>query len=76
MEAKAKEEFISVKEASHLLDCSLATVYNMLHSGTIRGFNLNKKCTRIPKSEIDRIFSEWQKVNPSPVVIPITRNNE
>ncbi|WP_083642404.1 helix-turn-helix domain-containing protein [Christiangramia flava] len=52
---KAKE-FLTVREVSELLNCSVRSVYNYIENGTISAVNLGQRMTRIKRSEIDRIF--------------------
>jgi excisionase family DNA binding protein len=53
---KAKE-FLNVREAAQLLNCSVRTVYYCIENGTIQAINLSKRMTRIKRSEIDRLFT-------------------
>jgi excisionase family DNA binding protein len=53
---KAKE-FLTVRDVSKLLNCSVRTVYNYIESGNIKAVNLSQRVTRVKRSEIDKIFS-------------------
>jgi len=53
---KAKE-FLTVRDVSNLLNCSVRTVYNYIESGNIKAVNLSKRITRVKRSEIDKIFN-------------------
>jgi len=52
---KAKE-FLTVREVSKLLNCSIRTIYNYIDNGTIKAANLAKRITRVKRSEIDKLF--------------------
>ena len=52
---KAKE-FLTVKEVSQLLNCSIRSVYYSIESGTISAVNLGQRMTRVKRSEIDQLF--------------------
>lgn len=54
-EIKAKE-FLTVREVSHLLNCSIRSTYYYIESGTIKAVNLGQRITRIKRSEIDKLF--------------------
>ena len=52
---KAKE-FLTVREVSQLLNCSVRTAYNYIDSGTIKAVNLGQRMIRVKRSEIDSLF--------------------
>ena len=52
---KAKE-FLTVKEVSKLLNCSVRTVYYYIENGNIEAVNLGQRLTRVKRSEIDKLF--------------------
>jgi excisionase family DNA binding protein len=52
---KAKE-FLTVKEVSKLLNCSIRSAYNHIDKGTIKAVNLGQRMTRVKRSEIDKLF--------------------
>ena len=54
-ELKAKE-FLTVREVSSLLNCSIRSAYHYIESGKIRAVNLGQRATRVKRSEIDRLF--------------------
>lgn len=54
-ELKAKE-FLTVREVSILLNCSVRSAYYYIESGTIKAVNLGQRITRIKRSEIDKLF--------------------
>ncbi|MDA9261766.1 helix-turn-helix domain-containing protein [Flavobacteriales bacterium] len=54
---KAKE-FLTVREVSQLLNCSVRTAYNYIDSGTIKAVNLGQRMIRVKRSEIDNLFKE------------------
>jgi excisionase family DNA binding protein len=61
------KEFLTVKDASKLLNCSKHTIYGLIRNETIKAVNLGVQKTRIRKSEIDKIFDQ-------PQVIPLISN--
>jgi excisionase family DNA binding protein len=52
---KAKE-YLTVREVSKLLSCSIRTVYYYIESGNIKAVNLGQRMTRIKRSALDDIF--------------------
>jgi excisionase family DNA binding protein len=66
--ANAKE-FLTVKDVSLLLDCSLRTAYRLVNDGTIGGVNLAQRLTRVSRREINKILEPKpkQKILPQPV---------
>lgn len=52
---KAKE-FLKVKEAAQLLDCSVRTVYNHIERGNLKATNLGQRITRIKRSHLNHLF--------------------
>ena len=52
---KAKE-FLTVREVSQLLNCSVRSVYYYIENGTISAVNLGQRMTRVKRSEIDNLF--------------------
>ena len=53
---KAKE-YLTVKEVSILLNCSLRSAYYYVNNGTIKATNLRKRQTRVKRSDIDKLFN-------------------
>ena len=53
---KAKE-FLSVRDVSVLLNCSLRSVYYYIETGNIKAVNLGQRITRVKRSEIDNLFT-------------------
>jgi len=49
-------EFLTVKDAAHLLGCSSKTIYRLIERGTIKATNLGERLTRIKRTEVDHIF--------------------
>ena len=49
-------EFLTVKDAAHLLGCSSKTIYRLIEIGTIKATNLGERLTRIKRTEVDHIF--------------------
>ena len=56
-ELKAKE-FLTVREVALLLNCSVRSVYCYIDNGTINAVNLGQRCTRVKRSEIDKLFEQ------------------
>jgi excisionase family DNA binding protein len=52
---KAKE-FLTVKEVSKLLNCSVRTIYYYIESGQIEAVNLGQRLTRVKRSAVDKLF--------------------
>jgi predicted transcriptional regulator YheO len=55
-EAIKAKEFLTVKDVSKLLECSIRSVYNHIDIGTIKAVNLSKRITRVKRSDIDKLF--------------------
>lgn len=56
---KIKEkEFLTVREVSILLNCSVRSVYYNIEAGTIKATNLGQRITRIKRSDIDFLFEQ------------------
>lgn len=51
------KEYLTVREASRLLNCSTKTIYRLIENDTIRAVNLADRLTRIRKNELDKILS-------------------
>jgi excisionase family DNA binding protein len=56
-ELKVKE-FLTVRDISILLNCSVRSVYYYIESGAIRATNLGQRITRVKRSEIDKLFEQ------------------
>ena len=54
-EVKLKE-FLTVKDAAKLLNCSIRTTYRLIESGSIKAINLSQRKTTIRRSDIDNLF--------------------
>ena len=54
-ELKAKE-YLTVRDVSRLLNCSIHSVYYYIDKGTIKAVNLGQRVTRVKRSEIDKLF--------------------
>lgn len=54
-EIKVKE-FLTVRDVSKLLNCSIRTTYRLIEQGHIRAVNLLERKTLIKRSEIDLLF--------------------
>jgi len=62
---KAKE-FLSVKDVSKLLGCSLRTAYRLVNDGTIKSVNLSERMTRVKRSELDKLLEQPTPKKPEP----------
>jgi excisionase family DNA binding protein len=56
-EVKSKE-FLSVKDVSLLLNCSIRSVYYSIANGEIKAINFGQRITRVKRSEIDKLFEQ------------------
>lgn len=62
--AKAKE-FLTVRDVSVLLGCSIRTAYRLIDNGTIQAVNLAERLTRVKRSELNKLL-EQTKPQPEP----------
>jgi len=51
-------DFLTAKEVSVLLNCSIKTVYRNINNGTIKTVSLGSRTTRIKRSDIDDLFNK------------------
>jgi len=58
LEAVKAKEYLTVKEAATLLNCSQRAIYYNINCGFIKAVNLGKRVTRIKRSVIDKLFEE------------------
>lgn len=49
-------DFLTVKEVSVLLNCSIKTVYRNIKNGNIKAINYGERVIRIKRSDIDNMF--------------------
>ena len=56
LEELKTKEFLTVKDLSRLLSCSVRTAYNLISNGNIKAVNLAQRKTLIKRSEIDKLF--------------------
>ena len=54
-ELRAKE-FLTVKDLSTLLNCSIRTAYYLISNGNIKAVNISQRKTLVKRSEIDKLF--------------------
>lgn len=52
-----EKEFLTVREVSKLLNCSLRTTYNLIENGSIKAVNLAQRKTLVKRSDIDKLFA-------------------
>lgn len=60
VEVANEKEFLTVKEVSILLSCSIRTAYRLIDNGTIKAVNLSDRLTRVKKSELNKIMEQPQ----------------
>ena len=60
-ELKAKE-FLSVRDVSKLIGCSVRTVYRHIAYGNIKAVNIGQRITRIRRMDIDKLFEQPQPI--------------
>jgi len=65
---KAKE-FLTVKDVSALMNCSLRTTYRLILNGTIPSVNLSTRKITVRRSDLDKIFDNH--ISPSPHGEPV-----
>lgn len=58
-ELKAKE-FLTVKEAAQLINCSVRSMYLYIQEGTIHAVNVGQRMTRIKRASIDELFAQQE----------------
>jgi excisionase family DNA binding protein len=49
-------DYLTVKEVSTLLRCSIRTIYRLIDNGTIAAVNLSERKTLVRRSDIEKIF--------------------
>lgn len=54
-ELKAKE-FLTVRDVSILIGCSLRTTYRLIDTGTLKAVNLGERITRIKRSDLNSLI--------------------
>lgn len=64
------KEYLTVKDVSKLLGCSVRTVYYLIEEGTIKARNLGKRLTRVKRSEIDNYFNSIEVKETEPIPEP------
>jgi len=50
------KEFLTVKDVSILLGCSLRTAYRLIDNGKLKAANLAERMTRIKKSDLNKLL--------------------
>lgn len=61
-----RKEFLSVREVSKLLNCSIRTVYYYIDSRKLNALKLSERVTRIRRSDIDELFEQSKQEIPQP----------
>jgi len=59
---KAKE-FLSVREVSILLGCSIRTVHRLIQNKILDAVNLGERLTRVKRSELNKILEQSNFIN-------------
>jgi excisionase family DNA binding protein len=54
-EIKSKE-FLTVRDAAKLINCSVRTTYRLINQEIIKAINLSERKTLIKRSDIDNLF--------------------
>ncbi|MCU0329177.1 MAG: helix-turn-helix domain-containing protein [Chitinophagales bacterium] len=62
IEILKNKEFLSVKEVSKLLGCSIRTIYYQIENGNLNAYNISQRVTRIRRTDIDKLFEQPQPV--------------
>ncbi|MBK9928826.1 MAG: helix-turn-helix domain-containing protein [Saprospiraceae bacterium] len=60
IETLKTKEFLKVKEAALLLNCSVRSLYYYVGAGNIKAANLGQRITRIKRSDIDHLFQAFK----------------
>ena len=55
------KEFLTVRDVSILLGCSLRTAYRLVNNGTIKGINLAERMTRITRTDLNSVLEKPKK---------------
>ncbi|WP_157983116.1 helix-turn-helix domain-containing protein [Psychroflexus aestuariivivens] len=50
-------DVISVNEAAEFLNVSNRTIYNMIRSGNLKAYNINKRLTRIKRQDVENLIT-------------------
>jgi excisionase family DNA binding protein len=61
-----QKEFLTVRDASVLLNCSIRAVYYFIENKDIKATNLSERKTLIKRSEIDKLFEKTHVAAPQP----------
>ncbi len=61
-----QKEFLTVRDASVLLNCSIRAVYYLIENKDIKATNLSERKTLIRRSEIDKLFEKAHVATPQP----------
>ena len=54
------KDYLTAKEASTLLNCSVKTIYRLINNRTIKASNLSERLTRIRRADLDKILNQTQ----------------
>jgi excisionase family DNA binding protein len=54
------KEFLTVRDVSVLLGCSIRTAYRLIDNGTLKAVNLAERLTRVKKSELNKLLEQPQ----------------
>lgn len=51
------KDFLTVKEVSLLLNCSIKSIYRCINKGNLNSINIGERITRIKRTDIDKLFN-------------------
>lgn len=72
---KAKE-YLTVRDVSILLNCSIRTAYRLIEQGNINAVNISVRKTLVKRSDIDRLFQPIEpihkEIKPEPIELNIS----
>jgi excisionase family DNA binding protein len=68
-----QKEFLTVRDASVLLNCSIRAIYYFIENKDIKATNLSERKTLIKRSEIDKLFEKTHVATPQPRAAATTK---
>jgi excisionase family DNA binding protein len=60
IETISAKDFLTVKDVSILLSCSIRTAYRLIDNGTLKAVNLAERLTRVKRSELNKLLEQTQ----------------
>lgn len=68
IEALNGKQFLTVPEVALLMNCSTRTAYRLVRKGILPGAaNLSERLTRVKRSELNKLFEQFEPELPHPV---------